>query len=184
MKLFGSKSKKLESSNSFDSIKIGDQEWLALNFNIDIEGSFGFSEVPQNNDYRGLPYTDQKYLKEFGRLYTYENAIELCPTGWHIPSKEEWKQLIDYLGGASVSTLNALRPNGASGFNAFPAGSCYEGKFEEQQTRCKFWTCSIDERDDEDWMVYFSLNYIYQDEIPKFYYSPKNNCLSVRYLKD
>jgi len=62
MKLFGSKSKKLESSNSFDTIKIGDQEWLALNFNIDIEGSFGFSEVPQNNDYRGLPYTDQKYL--------------------------------------------------------------------------------------------------------------------------
>ena len=26
-----------------------------------------------------------------------------CPTGWHVPSDEEWDELIDYLGGENIA---------------------------------------------------------------------------------
>ena len=28
----------------------------------------------------------------YGRLYTWEQAMKVCPSGWHLPSDEEWKE--------------------------------------------------------------------------------------------
>lgn len=62
------------------------------------------------------------------------NTNKLCPNGWHVPSKEEWNALSDYLGGAAVAggklkeagTAHWLSPNtGATnevGFTAVPGG--------------------------------------------------------------
>ena len=73
-------------------------------------------------------------LASYGRLYNWHavNDIRgLCPTGWHIPSDEDWTTLIDALGGSLVagSVLKSSEEwfnNGVglalNGFEAFPGG--------------------------------------------------------------
>ncbi|MDR2541336.1 MAG: hypothetical protein LBD11_06335 [Candidatus Peribacteria bacterium] len=33
--------------------------------------------------------------KSYGNYYTWKEAQEVCPTGYHLPSKEEWQDLLD-----------------------------------------------------------------------------------------
>jgi uncharacterized protein (TIGR02145 family) len=67
-------------------------------------------------------------------LYNY-NAVKtakLCPTGWHIPTEDEWLTLSNYLGGSMMagkkmkSTIGwsgTVSPStNESGFSALPGG--------------------------------------------------------------
>lgn len=67
--------------------------------------------------------------------YTTQQGTQgICPDGWHIPTDDEWGDLVDYLGGSSVAggkmketgTTHWTPPNtGAtneSGFTALPGG--------------------------------------------------------------
>lgn len=40
---------------------------------------------------------------EYGRLNTWKTAVDAAPTGWHLPTKEEWEELINAQGGASIA---------------------------------------------------------------------------------
>lgn len=94
--------------NTYNWVQIGNQKWFAEN--LMYEG--GVIETP------------------FGPLY---DGIE-CPDGWHVPSEDEWNELIDFVGGPEIAggvlketgTENWTPPNtGASntaGFNALPTG--------------------------------------------------------------
>lgn len=66
-------------------IKIGNQLWMGENLNYFTENSYCYN----NND---------SLCSEFGRLYTWEVAKNVCPDGWHLPSDEEWQQLEMYIG--------------------------------------------------------------------------------------
>ncbi len=55
----------------------------------------------------------------------------LCPTGYHVPSDEEWTVLENHLGGSSVpgialksspSDMPAWDGDNSSGFSALPGG--------------------------------------------------------------
>lgn len=35
----------------------------------------------------------------YGRLYTWHSAQEACPSGWHVPSREEWRNMLNCYGG-------------------------------------------------------------------------------------
>jgi uncharacterized protein (TIGR02145 family) len=138
----------------------------------------------------------------YGRLYTWYTVTDIrniCPTGWHVPTKEEWTSLIDYLGGywdaggklKEAGTTHWLSPNtGATnsiGFTALPGG----WRWDESSTFTNInevgccWTAT------EDLM---SSQYIPGAFWFAFYYSSKN-CgasgtsskrvgLSVRCIKD
>ncbi|MBK8506844.1 MAG: fibrobacter succinogenes major paralogous domain-containing protein [Saprospiraceae bacterium] len=86
--------------------------------------------------YENLNINDDIYGKLYNWLAVSDNQ-GLCPTGWRIPSEDEWTDLTDYLGGVLVSggkmkkTNNVLSslwesPNtGASnesGFSGLPGG--------------------------------------------------------------
>ena len=46
------------------------------------------------------------YSKPYGNLYNWyavSDSKGLCPSGWHVPSNEEWKTLINQLGGEGVA---------------------------------------------------------------------------------
>lgn len=64
-------------SKSYKTVKIGEQWWFAENLNYSSTNS-----VCYNNS--------QSNCEKYGRLYTYDEASEVCPTGWHLPSYEEW----------------------------------------------------------------------------------------------
>jgi uncharacterized protein (TIGR02145 family) len=97
--------------------KIGDQTWMAQNLNYRTNDSWCYGDKGAN-------------CTKFGRLYTWEEALTVCPKGWHLPSNEEWKTLIDYLGGQSEAGIKMKSitdweknpGNNLSEFNGLPAG--------------------------------------------------------------
>jgi len=110
---------------TYKTVKIGDQIWMAENLNYECEGSKCFKNDPS-------------YAKKYGRLYNLETAVEACPPGWHIPSKEEWRKLVDYAGGFSTSAYKLKAKDGwlgngngsdEYGFSALPGGTFQQGDF-------------------------------------------------------
>ncbi len=118
----------------YRTVKIGEQVWMAENLNF-------ASDEENGNSYC---YDDiESYCDTYGRLYTYPAAAVACPKDWHLPTNEEWLELIDYIGGLE-GAAKALRAKGAwslrdypetaededkFGFSALPAGVYYFGAF-------------------------------------------------------
>ena len=101
----------------------------------------------------------------YGYLYNWyavSDLRKLCPTGWHVPTRNEWNALESQLGGLSaaggkmklISTLwVALFPpvvpgNNSSGFSGLPGGLRKEmsglnhGAFDSGADRGYFWSAS------------------------------------------
>jgi uncharacterized protein (TIGR02145 family) len=77
----------------------------------------------------------------------------LCPTGWHVPTKEEWSVLIDYLGGKDIAGGKLKEPGKAhwikfstntkkgSNFSALPGGlRDISGEFAFMGSAVFFWS--------------------------------------------
>ena len=136
--------------NSYATIPIGDQVWLAENMAyLPSVNSLQDGSEDEGNDsfsfYYVLGYdgtslsaakADSNYLK-YGTLYNWYAALEACPDGWHLPSDDEWTELETYLGGSDTAGVklkatwgwdfNKWRDsygNGTneSGFTALPGG--------------------------------------------------------------
>lgn len=48
---------------------------------------------------------NESNVDTYGRLYTWMTVMDsrnVCPEGWHVPTKAEWSQLAEYLGGEFV----------------------------------------------------------------------------------
>ncbi len=88
------------------TVKIGNQTWMAENLNFTTaEGSWCYEN-------------DSTYCEKYGRLYSWETAREVCPAGWHLPSKSEFETLLSNVGGSGSNAYYALKDCGSSGFNA------------------------------------------------------------------
>lgn len=83
--------------NKYKTVKIGDQVWMAENMRStkDAKGEdivIG-GEASDNTPYCYYPDGDSKNVEKYGYLYNWEAAKRVCPSGWHLPTDEEWKQL-------------------------------------------------------------------------------------------
>ena len=88
--------------NFYNYIEIGNQTWMTENLktthyrNGDSIDYFNNTYVPQNTG----AYFPTASFQKFGYLYNWYAAVDsrgVCPEGWHVPSIEEYKQLIVYL---------------------------------------------------------------------------------------
>ena len=75
---------------------IGPQKWMAQNLNYETKSSLCY----QNHVYSDLSST-------YGRLYSFEDAQTACPTGYHLPTKEDFDTLY-YFGAQSHSPNNLI----------------------------------------------------------------------------
>jgi uncharacterized protein (TIGR02145 family) len=69
-------------------VKIGNQVWMAENLRYNSSGSM---------------YNPNSSDTSYGRLYSKDNLTSLAPQGWHIPSKDEWQELFNFVGGNDVA---------------------------------------------------------------------------------
>ena len=146
-----------------------------------------------NNDSSG-------YENEYGKLYNFGAAEsgKLCPTGWHVPTSNEWKVLEDFLGGSydaggrlkEEGTTHWDEPNygaiNTSGFSALPAGffsieymSGPMSLFDGLGYYTGFWSSS-----EADSLTAFSRSLSSEDHIMGSGFDAKFSGLSVRCLKN
>jgi len=93
----------------YDTVNIGGVTWMAENFNSPQGGKW------YDNDFNNSMYA---------RLYTFEEAKRLCPSGWHLPTKAEVEMLIKEAGNSPLAIMAKGWKNGtnAVGFNAVGSG--------------------------------------------------------------
>lgn len=90
-------------------VTIGDQVWMAENFNIAMDTArYCYDDNATN-------------CETYGALYTWYAAKEAAPEGWHLPSITEWDVLVTGLGGGETAA-EKLKVGGSSGFEAALAG--------------------------------------------------------------
>ncbi len=162
--------------NTYTTVQIGGQTWMAENLrttkfndNTAIPNVtdnelwfFGFTTPAycwyDNSIYNKTPY---------GALYNWQtiNTGKLAPEGWHVATKDDWVQLVDYLGGESAGyklketgpthwpSPNADATN-ETGFTAVPGGYRYshdgddvfdinyDGKFHSIGYGTSWWTAT------------------------------------------
>ncbi len=105
--------------NRYRAVQIGDQCWLAENLRylpsvspISRRALWKPWQSVQNNSrtqpyyyvygYHGRSVAEAKttaHYRDYGVLYNWPAALAACPTGWHLPSDEEWTQLVNHLMG-------------------------------------------------------------------------------------
>ena len=112
--------------NSYRTVKIGNQTWMAENLKVRTEGSWCYRNM-------------ESYCQKYGRLYNWDAAKAACPAGWHLPTKGEFGALIEAVGrkdksGKKASDKKLKSTSGwefeeenyngddAYGFSALPAG--------------------------------------------------------------
>jgi len=77
---------------SYRTITIGSLTWFAQNLN----------EIPTlgkwwcNGD-RDTPGDFKARCDEFGKLYDWDAANNVCPKGWHLPSENEWEDFLNFI---------------------------------------------------------------------------------------
>jgi len=137
--------------NVYKTIQIGAQTWMAENLKTTKynDGTL-IPHVADENAWSILStqgycwYNNDSatYKAAYGGLYNWfavdtasNGGKNVCPTGWHVPTYDEWSTLTDYLGGADIAggklkeagTTHWVSPNAGatneSGFTAIPSGA-------------------------------------------------------------
>jgi uncharacterized protein (TIGR02145 family) len=149
--------------NVYQTVQIGNQTWMAENLRVTkFNDGTPIKHAPLWSDwaYGDEPrysYPNQSYADIYGYLYNGYVGInwvhQLAMPGWRVPTKEDWEQLRDYLGGwadAGVKLKSTEWPSGTneSGFSALPGGKRTDNGnpigYEELGMKAYFWTSSYD----------------------------------------
>lgn len=147
--------------NTYNSVIIGQQEWMVDNLRtahynngdlieLDVDPETGVV-TPSGGafDYNNTAST------LYGKLYNWyavNDPRKICPTGWKIPSDQDFEILVNFLGGTwaaggklkEAGTAHWNPPNNggtnSSGFTALPAGTRENGLYIEKGDYAYFWS--------------------------------------------
>jgi uncharacterized protein (TIGR02145 family) len=194
--------------NIYHVVPIGNQSWLRENLRVrKYRNGDAIPNVLGDNQWKALTtgaFCTYENLAvngaTYGNLYNWHalsDARGLCPTGWHVPSRDEWAELGNYLGGEALAggvlkskgTIEAgtglwYAPNtGATdsiGFTGLPGGyRIFYGTYYSISNVAFFWSSS-------DTTAVNAWNYVLDannEELTRNY-NFKTNGFSVRCCKD
>ena len=195
-----------KNGNSYPTVQIGTQCWMAQNLRS--------TTYPGGGSITNYLPNGASLNSNYGRLYTYTDAMNgsvkvgtqdvqgVCPSGWHLPSFNEYGTLFNYLrgesayqcGGSSTKISKALSSkagwqsstdvcspgqemssNNASGFNAYPAGRSFSSTYYDYGTAAVFLTSDKGNPN--------ALEISYDDPMTDALNISLSNALSVRCVK-
>jgi uncharacterized protein (TIGR02145 family) len=184
----GSNLTDLRDNQTYPTVVIGTQCWMAANLNF---GSrISYVQTQRDN------CTAERYCYNdifancgtFGGLYQWDELMEyqdiegtqgLCPPGWHIPSESEWNILFDNFISNGFAA-NPLKNTGFSGFDAFLYGVNFmDKKWGFNNFATLMWS-STSHSSKKAWA--HGMNSF--DPSVSFYPALRSNAFSIRCLKD
>ena len=161
---------------TYKTLKIGTQTWMAKNLNYKADSSFCYDNEESN-------------CAKYGRFYKWDDALRACPSGWHLPSKAEFETLIGSVGdkqfaGRYLKSKEGWSYSGngtdAFGFSVLPAGiRGHSGNYGYESSSAFFWSSAENNGSNAYYMSFscFGLNASLGD-------TGKNIALTVRCVKD
>ena len=150
----------------YQIIKVGEQIWMYQNLNFVSSDSWCYNKKESN-------------CKNYGRLYTYGAAKEVCPDGWHLPSDDEWQTMIVNLE-KERDGKSLTQEEKKNGFNTDLGGwRSKSGNFYNFKEIGYYWTSTI-KADNYAWYQFIN---ILSNEFSKNYYNLEM-AFSVRCIKD
>jgi uncharacterized protein (TIGR02145 family) len=206
--------------NKYKTIKIGTQVWMADNLKTTkYNDGTVIPEVTVDTDWEALStpayswYSNDSIsnAKLFGALYNYytvadTNSLNVCPTGWDVPTVAEWIILEDYIednsygyggsgddiGKSMAATFrwesssnagdvgNDTGSNNNSGFSGLPGGRrIYDGEFSAIGIDVYWWSST------ENSIIFALIRRMYNyNDILISDITGHRNGLSVRCLRD
>ena len=184
--------------NIYHTVTIGEQTWMSEDLkttryrNGDSIGTTRPATLDIRNEsapkYQWAYNGDEKNVAVYGRLYTWFAVTDnrkICPTGWHIPTKNEFETLLSNIGGKGIAGFQALLPGGSSGFSSLFSGIRTENGHFEQMTsnqNAVFWSST----ESDDGFAWFMSNYSGRKDAHLYAgpYGPLSMGCSVRCIKD
>jgi uncharacterized protein (TIGR02145 family) len=175
-------------------VKIGEQTWMAENLNYNAKGSKCGGTTPKSesegyrrNTYYLLEDKNTVNCNKYGRLYDWNAVLKACPKGWHLPSNEEWQELVNFAGQLAGMKLQAEVVNDEDGggtdeygFSALPGGyGDSNGNFYDVGI-CGDWWSATEYDASNAYYRYMG----YYDPIVFGRYGDKSTLLSVRCMRD
>jgi uncharacterized protein (TIGR02145 family) len=202
-------------NKSYKTVTIGSQTWMAENLNFGTRINGDSSQTDNNIIEKYCHDDDEANCTIYGGLYQWDEVMQyvntesvqgICPTGWHLPSDDEWKTLEMELGmtqeqadafsfrgtdqGSQLAGNELLWTNGAldqngtfgsSGFAALPVGyRIQSGMFPFESYQTLFWSSS-----DDNIIEFAFLRHLDRNELGvKRNFGIKFSGFSVRCVKD
>ena len=191
----------------YKTATIGNQIWMAQNLNFETKKSYCYNNNSAN-------------CAKYGRLYSWSEAMDsagtwssngkgcgyynknskncsptypvrgICPSGWHLPTQEEWNTLCSTVGGLLVagkmlkSTSNWYSNGNGSddySFSALPAGYRDNGydSYGGEEANTYFWSSTERDRNNA-----YNMNLFFKQDLANLNYNNKHLGYSVRCVKD
>jgi len=189
--------------NIYQTVAIGNQVWMAENLRTTkLNDGSDIKMISKNQEWHSASYPAFSWYNNdsslfrvpYGALYNAYVAEndKICPTGWHVPSVEEFRSLAVSLGDSLVAggklksegTTQWHSPNSgadnSSQFSALPSGMRYfEGTFSSLSYFTAFWSSS---KPDTASMNYMCLSYL--DSKTTFGAKSKKHGFSIRCIRN
>jgi len=165
----------------YKTVPIGTQTWITRNLDIKTGRSWCYDNNESN-------------CNKYGRLYDWNTAMRICPSGWHLPTSADWNVLVNfvernYSGGAGrhLKAKNGWYGDGNGtdtlGFSALPGGYRNSGgKFGNAGYDGGWWTAT---ELGGNYAYNRDMGYGYDIVVEDYYrYDYENYGCSVRCVKD
>ena len=189
--------------NIYTEVTIGTQVWMVENLKTTKYNDGG--DIPNVVDNIGWGTlqspaycwynNDSTFKNPYGALYTWYavNTTKLAPTGWHVPTLNEWSTLFSYLGADDAgagklkeagfthwNSPNSYATNSTE-FTGLPGGLRYDGAgtFGGNMGQWGMWWLTDENSSSDGW--YFGLGYNTPYDI---YHANKASGMSIRCIRN
>lgn len=159
---------------------------------------------------KGVPYANSPAMQDiFGRYYTWNEALEVCPEGWNLPTGEDWLDLAKAAGAGDVAAHDVfhgisgnlmvdayfngsrlwqywpeVKVTNSTGFSALPCGfalpASVGGTFAGVAEYAAYWTADEAEED----QAYYRYFYLKQPDVLIGSAHKKDFAANVRCVRD